>query len=158
MRLIFQKKNWLCENHHHCTLWAVILNYRCDCTPCLWANQSLFSLAWIDHFWTIFWFIKTLSFSVSLLPLEAYFLSRLINLIRYEYKVVSENTFTLTFFCMIVHDQMVMFNLVWKGWGQSVKLGPHSAIWGKLGTTLRAYALNPCTKFPPNPTSRKVNT
>ena len=45
-----------------------------------------------------------------------------------------------------------------KGWGQSVKLGPHSAIWGKLGTALQAYALNPCTKFPPNPTSRKVNT
>ena len=106
-------KNWLCENHHHCTLWSVILNYRCDRTPCLWANQSLFSLAWIDHFWTIFWFIKTLSFSVSLLPLEPYFLSRLINLIRYEYKVVSENTFTLNFFCMIVHDQMVMFNLIW---------------------------------------------
>ena len=45
-----------------------------------------------------------------------------------------------------------------KGWGQSVKLGPHSAIWGKLGTALQAYTLNPCTKFPPNPTSRKVNT
>ena len=45
-----------------------------------------------------------------------------------------------------------------KGWGQSVKLGPHSAIWGKLGTALQAYALNPCTKFAPNPTSRKVNT
>ena len=45
-----------------------------------------------------------------------------------------------------------------KGWGQSVKLGPHSAIWGKLGTALQAYALNHCTKFPPNPTSRKVNT
>ena len=45
-----------------------------------------------------------------------------------------------------------------KGWGQSVKLGNHSAIWGKLGTALQAYALNPCTKFPLNPTSRKVNT
>ena len=45
-----------------------------------------------------------------------------------------------------------------KGWGQSAKLGPHSAIWGKLGTALQAYTLNPCTKFPPNPTSRKVNT
>ena len=45
-----------------------------------------------------------------------------------------------------------------KGWGQNVKLGPHGAIWGKLGTALQAYALNPCTKFPPNPTSRKVNT
>ena len=45
-----------------------------------------------------------------------------------------------------------------KGWGQNAKLGPHSAIWGKLGTALQAYALNPCTKFPPNPTSRKVNT
>ena len=40
-----------------------------------------------------------------------------------------------------------------KGWGLSVKLGKHSAIWGKLGTALQAYALNPCTKFPPNPTS-----
>ena len=45
-----------------------------------------------------------------------------------------------------------------KGWGQSVKLGPHSAIWGKLGTALQAYTLYPCTKFPPNPTSRKVKT
>ena len=45
-----------------------------------------------------------------------------------------------------------------KGWGQNAKLGPHSVIWGKLGTALQAYALNPCTKFPPNPTSRKVNT
>ena len=45
-----------------------------------------------------------------------------------------------------------------KGWGQNAKLGPHTAIWGKLGTALQAYALNPCTKFPPNPTSRKVNT
>ena len=45
-----------------------------------------------------------------------------------------------------------------KGWGLSVKLGKHSAIWGKLGTALQAYTLNPCTKFPPNPTSRKVNT
>ena len=25
------------------------------------------------------------------------------------------------------------------------------AIWGKLGTALQAYNLNPCTKFPPNP-------
>ena len=45
-----------------------------------------------------------------------------------------------------------------KSWGQSAKLGKHSAIWGKLGTALQAYTLNPCTKFPPNPTSRKVNT
>ena len=45
-----------------------------------------------------------------------------------------------------------------KGWGLSAKLGKHSAIWGKLGTALQAYTLNPCTKFPPNPTSRKVNT
>ena len=45
-----------------------------------------------------------------------------------------------------------------KGWGQNAKLGPHCAIWEKLGTALQAYALNPCTKFPPNPTSRKVNT
>ena len=45
-----------------------------------------------------------------------------------------------------------------KGWGLSAKLWKHSAIWGKLGTALQAYALNPCTKFPPNPTSRKVYT
>ena len=47
---------------------------------------------------------------------------------------------------------------IFKGWGQSAKLGKHSAIWGKLGTALQAYALNPCTKFAANPTSRKVNT
>ena len=45
-----------------------------------------------------------------------------------------------------------------KGWGQSAKLGTHSAICSKLGTALQAYTLSPCTKFPPNPTSRKVNT
>ena len=44
-----------------------------------------------------------------------------------------------------------------KGWSLSAKLGKHSAIWGKLGTALQAYTLNPCTKFPPNPTSRKAN-
>ena len=51
-----------------------------------------------------------------------------------------------------------MKEIISKGWGQSVKLGPQSAIWEKLGTALQAYTLNPCTKFPPNPTSRKVNT
>ena len=51
-----------------------------------------------------------------------------------------------------------MLFVSYKGWGQSVKLGPHSAIWEKLGTALQAYTLNPCTKFAPNPTSRKVNT
>ena len=45
-----------------------------------------------------------------------------------------------------------------KGWGQSAKLGKHSGICSKLGTALQAYALNPCTKFAANPTSRKVNT
>ena len=49
-------------------------------------------------------------------------------------------------------------DLDFKGWGQSAKLGTHSAICSKLGTALQAYTLNPCTKFPPNPTSRKVNT
>ena len=52
----------------------------------------------------------------------------------------------------------VLILLNWKGWGLSAKLGKHSAIWKKLGTALQAYALNPCTKFPPNPTSRKVKT
>ena len=44
-----------------------------------------------------------------------------------------------------------------KGWGLSARLGKHSATWGKFGTALQAYTLNPCAKFPPNPTSRKVN-
>ena len=52
----------------------------------------------------------------------------------------------------------LMFGLLFKGCGQSAKLGTHSAICSKLGTALQAYTLNPCTKFPPNPTSRKVNT
>ena len=43
------------------------------------------------------------------------------------------------------------------GWGLIASL-QYSGIWGKLGTALQAYTLNPCTKFPPNPTSRKVNT
>ena len=30
---------------------------------------------------------------------------------------------------------------LFKGWGQSVKPGPHGAIWGKLGTALQAYTL-----------------
>ena len=55
-------------------------------------------------------------------------------------------------------NQRVREETINKGWGLSVKLGKHSAIWGKLGTALQAYALKPCTKFPPNPTSRKVNT
>ena len=62
----------------------------------------------------------------------------------------------------IQKDKQVILDLVpmliSKGWGQSAKLGKHGAIWGKLDTALQAYALNPCTKFPPNPTSRKVNT
>ena len=33
----------------------------------------------------------------------------------------------------------------------------HSTIWGKLGTVVQGYTLNPCTRFPPNPTSTKVN-
>ena len=45
-----------------------------------------------------------------------------------------------------------------KGWGQSAKLKKHSRIWGKFGTAIQGYILNPCTKFPPNPTSRKANT
>ena len=60
-----------------------------------------------------------------------------------------------------VHSNILSLQLEYfchKGWGQNAKLGPHSAVWGKLGTALQAYALNPCTKFPPNPTSRKVNT
>ena len=69
---------------------------------------------------------------------------------------------------LAIYDKNKMFTLqtfadktlilTLKGWGQSVKLGPHSAIWEKLGTALQAYTLNPCTKFAPNPTSRKVNT
>ena len=34
----------------------------------------------------------------------------------------------------------------------------HCTIWGKLGTALQGYTLNPCSKLPPNPTSTKVNT
>merc|ERR1711889_878 len=34
----------------------------------------------------------------------------------------------------------------------------HNTIWGKLGTVVQGYTLNPCTRFPPNPTSTKVNT
>ena len=45
-----------------------------------------------------------------------------------------------------------------EGLGSECEARETSAIWGKLGTALHAYALNPCTKFPPNPTSRKVNT
>ena len=60
--------------------------------------------------------------------------------------------------CTILYQDLFTFSYFYKGWGQNAKLGPHSAIWGKLGTALQAYALNPCTKFHPNPTSRKVNT
>ena len=49
----------------------------------------------------------------------------------------------------------VLFGFCPKGWGQSAKLGKHSAIWGKLGTALQAYALNPCTKFPQIPLLEK---
>ena len=60
----------------------------------------------------------------------------------------------MKFLMEILNFQHIFF----KGWGLSAKLGKHSAICRKLGTALQAYTLNPCTKFPPNPTSRKVNT
>ena len=34
-----------------------------------------------------------------------------------------------------------------KGWGLSAKLKKHSRIWGKFGTAIQGYILNPCTKF-----------
>ena len=52
------------------------------------------------------------------------------------------------------YAQMIV---ILKGWGQSAKLKKQSRIWGKFGTAIQGYILNPCTKFPPNPTSRKVN-
>ena len=45
-----------------------------------------------------------------------------------------------------------------KGLGPDCISRAYSAIWGKLGTALQAYTLSPCTKFPQNHTSRKVNT
>ena len=42
-----------------------------------------------------------------------------------------------------------------KGWGLSVKLGKHRAIWGQLGTALQAFTLNPCTRFPQIPLLEK---
>ena len=60
--------------------------------------------------------------------------------------------------CSCCQCHLPDFQILAKGWGLSAKLGKHSAIWGKLGTPLQAYTLNPCAKFPPNPTSRKVNT
>ena len=61
-------------------------------------------------------------------------------------------------FCKNLEYKIIASPIICKGWGLSAKLGKHGAIWGKLGTALQAYTLNPCTKFPPNPTSRKVNT
>ena len=52
----------------------------------------------------------------------------------------------------IVHAQC---SELLKGWGLSAKLGKHSVIWGKLGTALQAYTLNPCTEFPPVPLLEK---
>ena len=48
-------------------------------------------------------------------------------------------------------------NISVKGLGPDCISKALSAIWGKLGTALQPYTLNPRTKFPPNPT-RKVNT
>ena len=42
-----------------------------------------------------------------------------------------------------------------KGWGQSAKLGQHSAIWRKLGTALQAYAGTPVPSFPQIPLLEK---
>ena len=61
-------------------------------------------------------------------------------------------------FHQLVRLERFKSSQICKGWGQSAKLGTHSAICSKLGTALQAYALNPCTKFAANPTSRKVNT
>jgi len=71
-----------------------------------------------------------------------------------EAKIYLPNSETNIFISL--SSETFLFDI--KGWGLSAKLVKHSAIWGKLGTALQAYALNPCTKFPPNPTSRKVNT
>ena len=65
------------------------------------------------------------------------------------------NTKYLTIFQIPFFDSLMLTD---KGWGLSAKLGKHSAIWGKLGTALQVQTLNPWTKFPPNPTSKKVNT
>ena len=71
---------------------------------------------------------------------------------------VDENDFGQDFSTEFSEKLCASLNSMTKGWGLSAKLGKHSVIWGKLGTALQAYTLNPCTKFPPNPTSRKVNT
>ena len=57
-----------------------------------------------------------------------------------------------------VKDEQVLQKAPLKGLGSDCISRAHSAIWGKLCTALQAYNLNPSTKFPPNPTSRKVNT
>ena len=52
-------------------------------------------------------------------------------------------------------EQIFCRLLVWiffsKGWGLSVKLGKHSAIWGKLGTALQTYTMNPLYQVSPKP-------
>ena len=45
-----------------------------------------------------------------------------------------------------------------KGLGSDCISRAHCSIWEKLGTALQAYTLNPCTKLPPNLTSRKELT
>ena len=74
------------------------------------------------------------------------------------YRFVSFILDNFAFWQFFADKFAIFYQFLCKGWGLSAKLGKHSAIWGKLGTALQAYALNPCTKFPPNPTSRKVNT
>ena len=70
------------------------------------------------------------------------------------YRFVSFILDNFAFWQFFADKFAIFYQFLCKGWGLSAKLGKHSAIWGKLGTALQAYALNPCTKFPPNPTSR----
>ena len=57
----------------------------------------------------------------------------------------------------ILNMSKIVINAMSQGLGSDCISRAHSAVSWKLGTALQAYTLNPCTKFPQNPTSRKVN-
>ena len=121
----------------------------CGIECCLWNNRFLQRGCWEPgENWQVF--CKLWQSSIVATTFENNFQICRLRLLHVDYLI---RWFYDDHWLQVVGDVPA-----WKGWGLSAKLGKHSAIWGKLGTALQAYTLNPCTKFPPNPTSRKVNT
>ena len=77
--------------------------------------------------------------SIFHLQLIAYFYD-FANAIAHFYDLANADALGCASVCdKLVTESFSSFLPLRKGWGLSVKLGKHSAIWGKLGTALQAY-------------------